>query len=306
MGFIDEIGRKVTNAGQQNIQVVKDFSEKTKINTLISDEEKKIKNACYEIGKIYMSLHKQDFEQDFAVWMGIVNEAEQKIEDYKRQIGAMKSVKRCSCGAELIEGMAFCAVCGKPVQKQEPMDEIKCIHCGKPLKKNVKFCIHCGTPIDQSQIGEQPELPPADERKEQICSVCGAKQSLESIFCTECGNRMKEYSEVTGTEKEEPRCPTCVEVLLDGVNFCVHCGTPIIMPGKDIDDIDVYIGSERKVCPKCGAEVEEKDLFCINCGENLVQQGENKSENICPNCGEILEGHPEYCTRCGMRLIIKN
>ena len=76
--------------------------------------------------------------------------------------------------------------------------------------------------------------------------------------------------------------------------------------GKDIDDIDVYIGSERKVCPKCGAEVEEKDLFCINCGENLVQQGENKSENICPNCGEILEGHPEYCTRCGMRLIIKN
>ena len=128
MGFIDEIGRKVTNAGQQNIQVVKDFSEKTKINTLISDEEKKIKNACYEIGKIYMSLHKQDFEQDFAVWMGIVNESEQKIEDYKRQIGAMKSVKRCSCGAELIEGMAFCAVCGKPVQKQEPMDEIKCIH----------------------------------------------------------------------------------------------------------------------------------------------------------------------------------
>ena len=53
MGFIDEIGRKVTNAGQQNIQVVKDFSEKTKINTLISDEEKKIKNACYEIGKEY-------------------------------------------------------------------------------------------------------------------------------------------------------------------------------------------------------------------------------------------------------------
>lgn len=48
MGFIDEIGRKVLNAGQKNIQMVKDFSESTKMNALIGDEEKKIKNVCLD------------------------------------------------------------------------------------------------------------------------------------------------------------------------------------------------------------------------------------------------------------------
>ena len=88
MGIFDELGRRVTNAGQKTVQKTKEFSESARINVLIGDEEKKIKNACCEIGKIYASLHKNDYEPEVASWMEIVNEAEQKIEDYKRQIEA--------------------------------------------------------------------------------------------------------------------------------------------------------------------------------------------------------------------------
>ncbi|MGN0398997.1 MAG: zinc-ribbon domain-containing protein [Blautia sp.] len=238
--------------------MVKGFYETAKINILIGDEEKKIKNACYEIGKIYASLHKSDFEQDFAAWMGIVNESEQKIEHYKRQIEKIKSVKRCSCGAELIEGMGFCAACGKPVQKQETADEIRCIHCGKPVKKDAKFCIHCG------MLMEKPEDPPVEEIKEQTCPVCGERIEKGVKFCIYCGNPVKKSGDgndevVINSGKKI--CPKCgVEVEQDAL-FCTGCGEKLTQKEE--------IESEN-VCPNCGELLEGHPEYCTKCGRILI------------------------------------
>lgn len=339
MGIFDELGRRVTNAGQKTVQKTKEFSESARINALIGDEEKKIKNACCEIGKIYASLHKNDYEPEVASWMEIVNEAEQKIEDYKRQIEAIKAVKRCSCGAELVEGMAFCAACGSPVQKQEPItaEEMKCVHCGNPIKKDANFCIHCGMPVENVQNIEKPEVSPVEEVvEEQICSVCGAKQSLEAVFCTECGNRMKQDSEekepeeavipecipdlaeevevepepepasepepVSEPEEEQepvfeealPRCSNCGEVLLEGVNFCIHCGTPVTVKIKSSEPLP-------NKCPKCGELIQDGMRFCIYCG-TPVEQSVEPEKKICPKCGTELARETLFCTNCGEKL----
>ncbi|MGN0398989.1 MAG: zinc-ribbon domain-containing protein [Blautia sp.] len=354
MGLFDELGKKVTNTGQKTMQITKEFSESAKLKSMIGDEEKKIKNACYEIGKIYVSLHNNDYESDFAAWMAIVNESEQKIESYKRQIEAMKAVKRCSCGAELIEGMAFCAACGAPVQKQEAADEVKCMHCGKPIKKDANFCIHCGMAVEKVQNVEKPEISPADVVTEQICSACGAKQALGTIFCTQCGNKMTEnekaqevqekiftetimnqeeeaeedlipevemepepQEEIPAAEEKVQRCQKCGEVLMEGVNFCIHCGTPIheieeeTVPEVKMETIQEPDGNpelpdkepiKEQICPVCKSKQPSDALFCMACGSKMQTVPENKPEPAivkCSKCGGVIQEGMLFCVYCG-------
>lgn len=51
MSLFDDIGRKVTDVGQKTIQKTRDFSDTARFQANISDEEKKINNLYFEIGK---------------------------------------------------------------------------------------------------------------------------------------------------------------------------------------------------------------------------------------------------------------
>ena len=73
---------------------------------MISEEETVITNQYFQIGKLYVSIHKEDFEEDFAGMIAIIMEAEAKIKDYKKQIQDIKGVRRCeNCGAEVKKGI---------------------------------------------------------------------------------------------------------------------------------------------------------------------------------------------------------
>ena len=328
MGFIDELGKKVTNAGQKTVQMTKDFSESTKMNVMIGEEEKKIKNAYYEIGKKYASLHKLNYEDSFADLMMIVNESERKIEDYKRQIDAMKSVKRCACGAEITEGMMFCSSCGAPVHNQEQIDGIKCTHCGKTVSKDANFCIHCGMSIEKPQNKDMSSDISEDKLKEQICSNCGSKLSPEAAFCTVCGTRLEMSLETKDEETEDLNYIAESDGEQKEITVPEEKETTVIEPNVVEAENESLLSQEEfvveqkqepeeekmQICPECGAEQPLSSVFCTVCGTKMTKDIEKTYGSVektepakiilrCKKCGEEVEEDALFCTSCGERLI---
>ncbi len=183
MAFFDELGKKLSQAGQNAVQKTKEVADIARINGAISDEEKKINNTYFQIGKLYVSLHEKDFDEDFGGMVSAVLESEAKIRDYRQQIQDIKGVIRCeNCGAEVANNSAFCSSCGaampKPASAPADADTVTCAGCGASVPKGMKFCTSCGARVEAA--------PAADPK----CPTCGADIQPGVAFCTECGTKI--------------------------------------------------------------------------------------------------------------------
>lgn len=148
MSFFSELGKKVTDAGQKTVQKTKEISEVAHINSLISQNENKINNTYFQIGKLYVSIHGNDGEEEFEGLVGMIAELEQQIVAYKKQIQDIKRIQHCEkCGAEVPKGVAFCSSCGNAMPKvemHENFDDCVRCACGAMVKKGMRFCTSCG------------------------------------------------------------------------------------------------------------------------------------------------------------------
>lgn len=124
MSFFDDLGKKISQAGQTAVQKTKEMADVAKLNSAVSDEEKRIEDSYKEIGKLYVSLHTADHEADFDAYFSAIQEAENKIKEYRQQLKEIKGVVKCEkCGAEVAKDAAFCSSCGAPMPKETPAEE---------------------------------------------------------------------------------------------------------------------------------------------------------------------------------------
>lgn len=193
MAFFDNLGKRVTEVGQKTIQITKDFSDTSRLSSLIADEEKKINNHYFQIGKLYAGKHRTDCEEEFAGMVSAIAESEARITDLQKQIQDIKGVQHCEkCGAEVTKGAAFCSSCGASMPKEEAAlteDSVRCKSCGAAVKKGMRFCTTCGKLMEQAEKAETM----AEEKQAvqgKICPNCGARVADDSVFCTECGTRV--------------------------------------------------------------------------------------------------------------------
>ena len=197
MAFFENLSKTVTGVGQKTIAKTKELADTSRLNSMISDEEKVITNQYFQIGKLYVSIHKDDFEDDFAGMIGAIAEAEAKIRDYKKQIQDIKGVQRCEkCGAEVPNGAAFCSSCGASMPKMQPpisADYIKCGNCGTAVKRSMRFCTSCGKPMEE--VNDASAVPVTEQtvvvEQDKVCPNCGAKVEDGLAFCTECGTKLQ-------------------------------------------------------------------------------------------------------------------
>lgn len=151
MALWDNISKKASETTAKAVQQAKILSETTRLNGLVSDEEKKITNNYYQIGKLYAAMHQNDYEEEFAGMIAAIAESEQKVKAYRMQIQNLKGVIRCeNCGAEVAKGVAFCSACGSAMPKVEAVDSskyTKCARCGAVVEKGMRFCTSCGEPM---------------------------------------------------------------------------------------------------------------------------------------------------------------
>ena len=178
MGFFDDFGKKISDASQGAIAKTKDFADVAKLNSNISDEERRINNAYQQIGKLYFEMHLEDFEDCFKDHFAAINESLGKIQDYRQQITNIKGVVKCpNCGAEVPKDSAFCSSCGTPVPKQD-VPAAEAVVVSAPEAAPVE------TPVEEAPAVEAPV--------EKKCSSCGATLEDGALFCTNCGTKVEE------------------------------------------------------------------------------------------------------------------
>lgn len=194
MTFFDKLSKTVTEASQKTIAKTKELADTSRLNSMISDEEKVITNQYFQIGKLYVSIHKDDFEDDFAGMISAIAESETKIKEYKKQIQDIRGIQRCEkCGAEVPNGAAFCSSCGATMPKIQASlssDYIKCENCSAEVKKGMRFCTSCGKPMEVVTAAFVVPEANDDNTQEAVCSNCGAKIEEGVAFCTECGTKL--------------------------------------------------------------------------------------------------------------------
>lgn len=195
--FLKNLSKTVTGVGQKTIAKTKELADTSRLNSMISEEEKVIINQHFQIGKLYVSIHKDDFEDDFAGMIGAIAEAEAKNRDYKMQIQDIKGIQRCEkCGAEVPNGAAFCSACGTTMPKMQPpvsADYIKCGNCGTAVKRSMRFCTSCGKPM--KEVNDASAVPVNEQtvvvEQDKVCPNCGARVEDCLAFCTECGTKLQ-------------------------------------------------------------------------------------------------------------------
>lgn len=195
MAFWDNLSQKASETTAKAMQKAKEMSDIARLNSMISEEETKINNTYYQVGKLYVAMHTHDYEEEFAGMVASLAEAEEKIKSYRQQIQDIKGVVRCpQCGAEVQSGVAFCSSCGAPMPKVQPVntdDLVRCEGCGAMVKKGVRFCTSCGKPMVQMTASEPTSTPAAEsEPQDKVCPNCGAKIEAGVAFCTECGTKL--------------------------------------------------------------------------------------------------------------------
>lgn len=269
MAFFNDLGKKISQTGQMAVQKTKDMADVAKLNSNITEEEKKINNAYYQIGQLFVARYEGNAEDEFKLLIKQLNESQKKIEELKKQIQDIKGVKRCAtCGAEIPENATFCSFCGAGIVQQKAVDAgslVKCDNCDKMVEKGMKFCTFCGSPIQEKL-----------NQTKNKCIKCGAVLEDGVDFCTNCGTPVQKVAK--SVDNQIP-CPNCGENLENGMMFCTRCGTkfesnnsPITEHEESIDVIEKeapITENNKPICKNCGAEMEEGSLFCIKCGTKI-------------------------------------
>ena len=98
------------------------------------------------------------------------------------------AARKCSCGAEILPGTAFCWKCGSRVEAAVTA----------------------------------PEVAPAATK----CS-CGAEILPDTAFCWNCGKKVGASEEAPTAVPATPKCPGCGADITPGDRFCFSCGTPL-------------------------------------------------------------------------------
>ena len=256
MAFLDDIGKAFTNAGQKT----KDMADIAKFNSLLAEEEKKINSIFYQIGKTYVQLHPQDYEEPLSAYIQAYQEAVKQTEELKKSIKQLRNIIDCpGCGAEIPGDIAFCSTCGYRLPQKAvviPDGMSKCVNCGAIVPQHMKFCTGCGAPMQISapvQAGApvtQTGIPaaPAAPVAPPVAPVAPVAPSAP----------------VVPPVSPVAVCSNCKSPLEPDCAFCVVCGTPV---GGNAPAAPVQAAASS--CPNCGAALEADSVFCIECGTKI-------------------------------------
>ncbi len=278
MAFFDDLGKKISQTTQNAVQKTKDMGDIAKINSAISEEEKKIAEIYSELGRTYITLHKNNPEEGKISDLVLAfAEAETNIEIYKNRINEIKGIKTCrKCGAVISANAAFCSSCGSSTAETEPQPQLEatafCSNCGAPLSDEMQFCTSCGTQITKKEIAEEtPAVEDAPTIEEP--PVIEETPVIENNDATE----------------EIPVVEEIPAYMLD----------PSQKVEVETKAVEIPAEPATKFCTNCGQQIKATAIFCTNCG---IKFDTEKPKKTCPNCStESAEGML-FCTNCGTKL----
>lgn len=324
MAFWDNFEKKATDATANVVSKVKGVSDITRLNSMVSEEENRIREIYFKIGQTYVALHGRDNEAGFADLLNALKASQLKIEQCKQEIMDIRGVQKCErCGAEVAAGAAFCMTCGAQIPKIQPKPAVnsgrRCKKCGATVAPNARFCTSCGTPY----VEEAPVNPtPQPQMNQPVPEIRQPQANQNTVPFGTSQPPVNPVPEVTPQPpinsnpvvKEQPQvnvtkkvCTNCGAELQDGVAFCIQCGMPVKKeePAKEnvmFENVNPVEQTEEKTSQKVSLEKTvsvHSEHTAQTQQEELEKQWENPAKNVCPNCGTILADNVRFCINCG-------
>ena len=152
MAFLDALGKKITQTGQDVVQKTKETAEVMKFTSLIADEERRMECLYQDIGRHYFALHSESAEEPFTDMVLELKQAQEKITEYNEAIKKIKGISYCPhCNSQIPHDAVFCSTCGAKLEKIVPVDADTadagraCPTCGSTMPEGYIFCANCGT-----------------------------------------------------------------------------------------------------------------------------------------------------------------
>lgn len=180
MAFFDDLGKKISQTGQDVVRKTKNFADTTKISAQIAEQERQLSNLYQQLGRLYYEGHKDAPAEDLRMFVDAITQAQDWISQQKEQIDQINGVVKCNvCGSDVPQEYLYCSVCGStmPLRKPNSDPEMKtfCPNCGTQAVPGQRFCSKCGMPADK--------VDPNVKR----CATCGAKIAPGVTTCPDCG-----------------------------------------------------------------------------------------------------------------------
>ncbi len=155
MAFFEELGKRITDAGQGVAQQTKNLADVTRLNGAISEKEKQISQLIFSIGQDYYMRHKEDSDSEEQQFIEQINALYAEIAKHQEEILLVKGFVKCpSCGADVSVQASFCNSCGTKVERMEIVEaagaETKtCPSCGATVGAENNFCNQCGAKLSE-------------------------------------------------------------------------------------------------------------------------------------------------------------
>ncbi len=273
MAFFDDIGKKISEAGQGAVKKTQKMADSVKLNGLIGDEEKKIQELYARLGAAYYEKHREDAEEEFVSYIREINETRKKLEEYKLQQMKLKGNSLCPhCGAEISTKSTFCSSCGQPIPHEEPKPEGPvCSNCGNVLEPGSLFCTYCGQRIEpaaeaqeetwaetQAQAPVQPEPVTVEAQEETWAETPVQPEPAAEEAQAETWAQAPVQPEPAAAEAQEE---TWAET---------QAQAPVQPePAAEESQPEPAEAPEYVVCPGCGAQMKPGNSFCTACGTRL-------------------------------------
>ena len=147
--FFEQFGKKVTQTSQDAMKKTKEFAEIAKLNTQISDEEKRLNKIYMNLGRLYYQLYGNQPSLEFKDLCLAIEGSLKNVEHYEVMVNELRGIKRCeSCGTEMPIDSTFCQTCGSRLNEER--GSVVAVVCAKSGMENVAqatSCIGCGQPL---------------------------------------------------------------------------------------------------------------------------------------------------------------
>ncbi len=157
MAFFEQLGKRITDTGQNVARQTKNIADVTQLNNAIADREKKISQLMLSMGQSYYERHKNDETTEEPEKMDAIRGLYKEIAENQEKIKQIKGVVKCGkCGADVPVDAMFCSVCGAKVETgtdsaEESGTGRRCPNCNAVVADGDLFCNCCGTRMETNE-----------------------------------------------------------------------------------------------------------------------------------------------------------